>query len=130
MALSVAVDRRNALLTIYGADFNNGLLKIYAGTVPADADTALAAQVLLGTLTFAASAFGAAAAGSMAAAAITQDSAADATGTAAFYRALKSDGTTVIEQGLVGTTGAELNLNTTAIVVGGPIQVSSFIRTM
>jgi hypothetical protein len=130
MALSLAVARRNALLDAYGAQFNSGFLRLYSGTVPTDADTALGAQVLLGTLTFGSTAFGAAAAGSMTAAAITQDSAADATGTASFYRAFKTDGTTVIEQGAVGTSGAELNLNTTSIVIGGPIQVSSFVRTM
>lgn len=130
MTLSVAVARRNALLNTYGAEFNSGYLRIYSGTVPANADTALGAQVLLGTLTFGATAFGAASNGSMAANAITQDASADASGTASFYRAFKSDGTTVIEQGAVGTSGAELNLNTDAIAAGGPISVSSFTITM
>ena len=34
--------------------FNNGYLRIYEGTIPADADTALGAQVLLAELRFAA----------------------------------------------------------------------------
>lgn len=130
MSLSIATAVKNATLDTYGANFNNGTLKVYAGTVPTDANTALSGQTLLGTLTFGATAFAAASAGSMSANAITQDSAADASGTATFYRALKSDGTTVIEQGAVGTSGAELNLNTTAIVTGGPILVSSFTRTL
>jgi len=120
----------NTALDAFCANFNSGTLRIYSGTVPATADTALGAQVLLGTLAFAASAFGAAAAKSAAAAAITQDSAADATGTAAFYRAFKTDGATVIEQGSVGTSGADLNLNTVSIVAGGPIQVTAFTKTM
>jgi len=132
MTLSVAVAQKNAMLTTYAALFNTGQLKIYdaTGGVPANADTALGSQVLLGTLTFGATAFPAPSAGSMTANAITQDSSADATGTAAFYRALKSDGTTVIEQGTIGTSGQDLNLNTVSIVIGGPIQVSSFIRSM
>ena len=130
MTLSLAVARRNALLDTYSANFNSGTLVIYAGTPPANADAALSGNTVLGTLTFGATAFAAASAGSATANAITQDSSADATGTATFYRAFKSDGTTVIEQGTVGTSGADLNLNTTSIVTGGPIQVSSFVRTM
>ena len=37
--------------------------------------------------------------------AITQDSSADATGTASFFRLYKSDGTTCVLQGTVGTSG-------------------------
>ena len=33
-----------------------------------------------------------------------------------------------IEQGTVGTSGADLNLNTTAIVAGGPISITTFTR--
>lgn len=130
MAISITTAIRNALLDAYGANFNNGTLKLYAGSVPADANTALSGQTVLGTLNFGATAFAAASGGSMSANAITQDSSADATGTAAFYRAFKSDGTTVIEQGTIGTSGADLNLNTTSIVAGGPIQVTSFVRSL
>lgn len=128
MSLSVATAIKNALLDAYGLNFNNGTLKVYAGAVPADANAALGAATLLGTLNFGADAFADAANGSMAANAITQDSSADASGTAAFYRAFKADGVTVIEQGSVGTSGADLNLNTTTIVAGGPIVVTSFVR--
>lgn len=37
---------------------------------------------------------------------------------------------TAIEQGTVGTSGADLNLNTTSIVSGGPVAITSLIRTM
>lgn len=130
MTLSINTPIANAMLDAYGANFNNGTLKVYGGSVPANAAAALGGATLLGTLAMGATAFPAAAGGSITANAITQDAAADATATATFYRAFKSDGTTVIEQGAVGTSGAELNLNTTAIVLGGPIQASSFIRTM
>ena len=130
MAISITAARRNALLDAYGARFNGGTLRIYAGAVPASADAALGSPTLLGTLTFGNPAFAAASGGSMSANAITQDSAADATGTAAFYRAVESDGSTVIEQGTIGTSGADLNLNTTSIVTGGPIQVTGFTRTL
>ena len=61
--------------------------------------------------------------------AITSDTSADNTGTATFFRALESDGTTVVFQGTVGTSGAELNLNTTSIVQLGTVSVTSLTYT-
>ena len=108
---------------------NTGYLQIYDGTQPATADTAVSTQVLLAELRFNATAFGAASAGVATANAITSDSAADATGTATWFRALKSDGTTVLFDGSVGTSGANLNLNTTSIVINAAVSVSSFTFT-
>jgi hypothetical protein len=108
---------------------NSGKLRIYDGTQPATADTALSGQVLLAELTFNATAFGAASAGVSTANAITQDAGADATGTAAWFRALKSDGTTVLFDGSVGTSGANINLNSVAISAGAAVQVTSFTFT-
>ena len=50
--------------------------------------------------------------------AITQDSNANNTGTASWFRALKSDGSTVLFDGTVGVSGSDLNIATTAIVAG------------
>jgi hypothetical protein len=127
MSISIAVNTRNAQLTTYGANFNSGTLVLYSGSVPATADASLGAAVALVTLPFSASAFGTASAGSMTANAITQTNA-GASGTASFYRCFNSS-SVCIEQGLVGTSGADLNMNTTAIVAGGPVQITSFIRT-
>lgn len=118
-----------SMLAPFNTAASAGLLKIYAGTPPSNADAALGGATLLGTLTMGNPAF-TASSHTLTANAITQDSAADATGTATFYRLFQSDGSTVIEQGTVGTSGADLNLNTTSIVAGGPIQVSSFVRTL
>jgi hypothetical protein len=127
MSISIAVNTRNAQLNTYGTNFNNGTLVIYAGSVPGSADTALSGDTVLVTLPFSSAAFAAASAGSMTANAITQTNAA-ASGTAAFYRCFNSS-SACIEQGLVATSGADLNMNTTAIVAGGPVQITSFIRT-
>lgn len=108
---------------------NSGFLRIYDGTQPTTADTAIGAQVLLAELVFNATAFGASAAGVASANAITQDSSANATGTATWFRALKSDGTTVIFDGSVGTSGANLNLNSVAIQIGAAVSVTSFQYT-
>lgn len=105
-----------------------GSLRIYSGTAPADADAALSGNTLLAQLALSAPGFGASAdanPGAIAtASAITQDSSADATGTATFFRLLTNGGT-VIYQGTVGTSGANLNLVTTSIVATQPVSVSS-----
>lgn len=119
----------NAEVDALAALLNTGYLRIYSGSQPTDADTAIGAQVLLAELRFGATAFGAASVGVAIANAITQDSSADATGTAAWFRALKSDGTTVVMDGSVGTSGANLNLNSVAISSGAAVAVSSFTLT-
>lgn len=105
-----------------------GKLRIYDGTQAATADTAIGAQVKLAELTFSATAFGAASNGVATAAAITQDSSADATGTATWFRVINGSGTTIFD-GTVGTSGADLNLNTTSIVAGAAVSVTSFTYT-
>lgn len=108
---------------------NNGYLRIYDGTQAADADTAVGAQVKLAELRLNATAFGAASAGVATANALTSDSDADATGTATWFRVLKSDGTTVLFDGSVGTSGANLNLNSVAIQIHAAVSVSSLTYT-
>jgi hypothetical protein len=108
---------------------NNGFLRIYDQTQAVTADTAVGAQVLLAELTFGATAFGAASAGVATANAIGQDASANATGTATWFRVLKSDGTTVLFDGSVGTSGANLNLNSVAISSGAAVQVTALTFT-
>lgn len=108
---------------------DSGKLKIYSSTVPATADTALGAQVLLGTLPLSATSAPGASNGVLTFNAITDDSSADATGTATFYRLTKSDDT-VVAQGSVGTSGENLNLNSVAIQIGATISVTSFTHTV
>src|SRR3954465_5981796 len=108
---------------------NTGYLRIYDGTQAATADTAVGAQVLLAELRFNATAFGAAVAGVATANAITSDSSADASGTASWFRLLKSDNATVILDGTVGTSGAGLNLNSVAISAGAAVTITAFTLT-
>jgi hypothetical protein len=108
---------------------DNGYLRIYDGTQPANADTAVGAQVLLAELRFGATAFGAASAGVATANAITADTSANATGTATWFRVLRSDGTTVLWDGSVGTSDANLVLNAVAIAAGAAVSVTSLTYT-
>jgi hypothetical protein len=108
---------------------NAGLLRVYDGSQPATADTALSGQTLLAELTMNATAFAAAVAGVATANAITSDPTANNTGTAAWFRLVKTDGTTVLWDGSVGTSGADLNLNSVAISAGVAVAVTSFTVT-
>jgi hypothetical protein len=104
---------------------NSGFLQIYTGTQPATPDTALSGNTLLATVTLSATAFTAAASGTKTANAIGSASAV-ATGTATFFRAFKSDDATAVIDGSAGTSGTDLVLNTTSIVSGGTVSVSSW----
>jgi len=130
MAVKFSTAVRNARLdaiTTYAG--TSPIVRIYSGTAPADANTALSGNTVLAELACSSSLAPAASGGVLTLSTITQDSSADATGTATFYRWLKSDATTVIQQGTVSTSGADLNLNTTSIVIGGPVSVSSWTLT-
>jgi hypothetical protein len=120
-AANAAADAVTALL-------DSGFLDIYDGAKPATADTAVGAQVKLARLTFGSPAFGAAAAGAAAANAITSDTAADATGTASWFRAVTSGGAAVWD-GTVAASGANLNLNSVAIQAGAQVSVSNLTYT-
>lgn len=118
--------RLDAITTLAGASCK---LRIYSGTQPADANTALSGNTLLAELTCNATFAPSASGGVLTLNSITQDSTADNTGTATFFRLLKSDGTTVVMDGSVGTSGADLNLNSVAISAGAAVAVSSFTVT-
>ena len=105
-----------------------GTCKIYTATIPATADTALGAQTLLATLTFSDPAFGAASNGVATASAITSDTSADATGTAAWARIASSTPTTIMDV-TVGTTGEDINFNTVSFVAGATVAITSLTVT-
>ncbi|MES1205012.1 MAG: hypothetical protein ABUS79_03665 [Pseudomonadota bacterium] len=134
MALNpkTAVASRNlALNAAFDVLNSGGFLRIYDGTQPTDADTALGAQVLLAELPLNATAFAAASAGSKTAGAITTDSSANATGTATWASLVKSGGTrgdTVMDMS-VGTSGANLNMNSVAISAGAAVACTSLVIT-
>lgn len=113
--------RLDAIVTAIGA---SGLVRIYDGSRPA---TGGAATTLLAELPLSATA-GTVSGQVLTMSAITTDSSANATGTASWFRVTTSGGTPVID-GNVGTSGSDLNLNTTSIVVAGSVAISSFTIT-
>lgn len=117
----------NAEADAVAALLNSGYIRIYDGAQPANANTALGAQVLLAELRFGNPAFGAAVAGVATANPVTSDASANATGTAAWFRALKSDGSSSIFDGTVGVTAGSFDMviNSTAIQSGLEVLVNS-----
>lgn len=108
---------------------NSGYLRIYDGTQPATADTAISTQTLLAELTFAATAFASAVAGVATANAIGSDASANASGTATWFRAFKTDGTTAVFDGTAAISGGDLNLGAVVIGAGTVVAVTDLTLT-
>lgn len=129
MALQYRATTRNAMLDLVDSDIGtSGFLRIYDGTKPATADTALSGNTLLAECDLSATAFGAASGGVLTANSITAEASAPATGTATFFRLVTSGGTCIV-QGTVSTSGADLNLSTVSITTGDTVSITSFTIT-
>lgn len=99
------------------------LIRLYQGTQPANANTAISTQTLLVSLTISGS-FGTDSNGTLTLGSVTNGTA-GASGNADFFRIFKSDGTTVVMDGSVGTSGADMNLNTTTISSGQTVSITA-----
>jgi hypothetical protein len=115
---------RNAALNALLDVANGGQLIIYAGSQPANADAGDGGATKLATFTLANPAF-AAASGGTKALNVPSNVAASATGTATWYRIMKSDTTTPVADGSVGTATTDLTLPTTSIVSGATVSITS-----
>lgn len=111
-----------------------GIISLYTGSQPATTLTADSGTKLC-TLTYSATAFAASTSGTSdgnataTANSITSDTNAANTGTAGYFRSKTGVGGTTIQQGNVGTSGADLNLNTTTITAGDTVAITSLKQT-
>jgi hypothetical protein len=112
--------QNEALITFAGT---NAIINMYAGTPPASANTAITTQTLLVSLPIV-GAFGTNSNGVITLNSVTPTSATNG-GVATFFRITKSDGTTVVMDGSIGTSGADLILNTTTIVALQTVSITS-----
>ncbi len=133
----VAIDACDAIVDRLDEGTGSATIRGRVGAQPAGAD-ATESGVLLFTLTCAATAFGAAGddtpGGLATAAAIADDTSADASGTLGYCRA-GSIGTgggapDDLIDGEAGTSGADFNFNTLAIVIGATVSMTSWTVTM
>lgn len=106
------------------------LLKFYTGTMPASPTVAVTTQTLLGTLTCSEPS-ATVTDGVITFAAITQDNAADAGGTATWCRHLSSDGSAVVDYDVTDTAGTgAVKINNVTIIQGGPIAMTDLTITI
>lgn len=101
-----------------GAKFN-----LYTSFQPANANTPITTQTLLVSMQIA-GVFGTDVDGTLTLGAVTTTQAA-ATGTATFFRIFKSDGTTVVMDGSVGLSNADLVLNIVDIIAAENVSITS-----
>ena len=112
--------QQNGLITYAGS---GALINIYSGSQPANANTAISGQTLLVTLTVSGS-FGTDSNGTITLSTVTNGTAV-ATGTASFFRITQSNGSTVVMDGSVATSDADLVLNNTSIATGQVVSISA-----
>lgn len=118
-------EMRNAKLdantTIIG---DAGILRIYNGTKPSNGG-AISTQTKLAEFTLG-TPFAPAADNGVQDVNLPSDTTGLATGTATWARILKADGTTVCIDLTVGTSAANVILNTTSITSGGNVSITDF----
>ena len=121
---------RSVMLNQINTDLGSApIFRIFAGGQPADANTATTAgNTVVASLGWTTNAFTTTTTGILTALTINADAAA-AGGTAAWFTLAKSTGARVLD-GSVGTSSADLVLNTTTIATGANVSVSSFTITL
>lgn len=130
IAAKAALDATTALI-----GSGPGNIELFTGTQPAATLTADSGTKLC-TLPLSATAFPASSSGTgdglatATANAITSDTNAANSGTAGYFRLKTATGGTTIYQGNVGTSGADLNLNTTTITAGDTVAITAFKITL
>lgn len=130
MSLKLSDQARNARLDALEAFIGaSALLRIYAGTAPfntTDAPGTLLAEVALGSDWMAA-----ASGGTKAKATVWQDTSANGTGQASYYRIYEATGATCHLQGTVSATGqgGELQVDSVNFVTGQEFVISAYTWT-
>lgn len=133
MPLQFSVGVRNAMLdSIESTTGTTAVLKIFSGSVPASCATADSGTTLA-TMTLPSDWMNAASGGTKTYIATWQDTSADATGTAGYFRIYPSTPTTTNAtiQGTVTATGGggDLQLDSTSITINQQVTITQFTLT-
>lgn len=136
LANASAIAALDAVVDLIDAGAGAGVVNIYDGTEPADADAALSGNTLLASITLNDPAFGGATDNTPGAIAAANglpvtDTSADATGTASFFRVLDSDSNVIMQGDVTATAGGgDMEINSTSIVAGAAVRITTFNATM
>lgn len=129
MALQYSVTVRNAKLdAIETAIGTSAVLKIRTGSVPANVAAADSGSVLA-TVSLPSDWMAGASGGAKAKSGTWEDTAADASGTAAHFRIYANDGTTPHIQGTVGVSGTDMIVDSVSFTAGQDFVVNTFTIT-
>lgn len=127
---ALRADIADLWISYFDAGSGPATIEFYTGTIPTALGDTLTTQVKLGTLTCS-DPSATQTAGVITFGTITQDSAADASGTAAWAYIKDSTGAIVNAVDVTDEAGnGVIKLNTTTVVAGGPIQISSLTFTV
>lgn len=132
MAIQASVAIRNAwgnaIPSTIGA---SAVMRWYTGTAPANA-AAAATGTVLATLNLPATYFSAASSGAISLTGTWEDTSADGTGTAGYFRIYETTITTCGLQGTITATGGggDITLDNTNIVAGQDCKANTFTLTM
>ena len=113
----------DAITTFVG---NGGKVQLYTASRPATGGTATTALVNVFTC---GSPFAPAASGGVLSPTLPAASTGSAAGTAAWFRLFKTDGTTICIDGSVGTSAADMIVNTTTISIGVAVSITAWTIT-
>lgn len=113
----------DAITTFVG---NAGKLQLYTATRPATGGTATTALITAFTM---GTPFAPGASAGVLSPNLPSATVGASAGTAAWFRLFKTDGTTICLDGSVGTSGADLIVNTTTISVGVAVSITAFTIT-
>lgn len=128
---SINTALRNLLADALGEDANSGILRVYDGTPPTDADEALGSQELLADITLPSDAFAAAADGAIEKSGTWDDQSIDASGEATWFRLLDSTESRILQGTVTGTGGGgDMEVDDVNFVAGGVFTVTGFTVTM
>ena len=117
----------DAVTTALDANTPPGVIKLYTGAPPGPGNAPTG--TLLGTGTLANPAFGAASAGVASMNGLPLTFSCVANGTGGYFRFLDGAGN-VIEEGTIGTSGADLNFSGgVSFLSGGQFDITAFTRT-
>jgi hypothetical protein len=126
--LNASIVSAQAQATALAPLANNGFIDVYGGSQPSTPETS-PGSTPLATFALPATFAASIAAGVITANTITPVSIANG-GTAVWFRCWESDHATALFDGLVGTTGSDMNLNTTTLVQNAQLQINSMTYTV
>jgi hypothetical protein len=131
MSLQFSTTYRNNLLDSFETTTGTAArIKIFTGSPPANCGTA-DSGTLLADITCPSDWMAAASSGSKAKSGTFQDTSADGTGTAGYFRVYASDGTTCHAQGTVTATGGggDMTVDNTSFASGQSFTIATFTLT-